>query len=214
LIRLSEAIAKANCVTDVTEKFVLEAFDLLRQSIVTVERDDVDVDDEEEPTRAPSRHRDSDSPMADEDAPETEETQQQQETTPAPTRQRTKVTFEKFAKIQHMLATRIRDYEEAEGEGIPHDELIVWYTEQIEDEIDSVEQLGEESKLAGKVAKRMIKVSLSCGTARPHTNIAQDSIIMPIRGEGLMDEDDADTQPQAAQVTYVLHPNCGIFEDS
>ncbi|KPI42367.1 DNA replication licensing factor mcm6 [Cyphellophora attinorum] len=180
LIRLSEAIAKANCVTDVTETFVLEAFDLLQ------------------PTRAPSRPRDSDSPMADEDAPDTEDAQQQQETTPAPTRQRTKVTFEKFAKIQHMLATRIRDYEEAEGEGVPHDELIVWYTEQIEDEIDSVEQLGEESKLAGKVAKRMIK----------------DSTIMPIRGEGLMDEDDADAQPQAAQVTYVLHPNCGIFEDS
>lgn len=46
--------------------------------------------------------------------------------------------------------------------------------------------------------------------------ILQDSIIMPIRGEGLMDEDQADgadAAQQPAQVTYVLHPNCGIFEE-
>ena len=159
LIRLSEAIAKANCVEDVTEAMVIEAFDLLRQSIVTVERDDVDVDDDEQPIRAASHARDLDSSMADADASaDGDGDQQQQETTLAPAAQRTKITFEKFAKIQHILATKIRDHEEAEGEGIPHDELIVWYTEQMEDEIDNIEQLGEESKLAGKVVKRMIKV--------------------------------------------------------
>lgn len=47
MIRLSEAIAKANCVDDVTEGFVREAFNLLRLSIISVEKDDVEVDDEE-----------------------------------------------------------------------------------------------------------------------------------------------------------------------
>lgn len=158
LIRLSEAIAKANCVEDITEDMVVEAFDLLRQSIITVERDDVEVDDDE-PARAASQARETDSPMADGDAnADGDEGEQRQESTPAPATQRTKITFEKFAKIQHMLATKVRDYEEDEGEGIPHDELIVWYTEQIEEEIDNVEQLTEEGKLAGKVVKRMIKV--------------------------------------------------------
>ena len=45
MIRLSEAIAKANCVEDITPAMVQEAFNLLRMSIISVEKDDVDVDD-------------------------------------------------------------------------------------------------------------------------------------------------------------------------
>lgn len=37
---------------------------------------------------------------------------------------------------------------------------------------------------------------------------------MPIRGEGLVDEDDERQPSQGGdEVTYVLHPNCGIFEE-
>lgn len=40
---------------------------------------------------------------------------------------------------------------------------------------------------------------------------------MPIRGEGLVDEDgDAagvDGEGREEKVTYVLHPNCGIFDE-
>ncbi|KAI9830628.1 MAG: hypothetical protein M1819_005438 [Sarea resinae] len=57
MIRLSEAIAKANCVEDVTPNFVREAFNLLRQSIISVEKNDVEVDDEDEDgADVPSRH--------------------------------------------------------------------------------------------------------------------------------------------------------------
>ncbi len=48
MIRLSDAIAKANCVDDVTPNFVREAFNLLRQSIISVEKDDVEVEDDED----------------------------------------------------------------------------------------------------------------------------------------------------------------------
>src|SRR5690606_28476445 len=48
LIRLSEAIAKANCVEDISPGFVREAYNLLRQSIIKVEQDDVEVDDEDD----------------------------------------------------------------------------------------------------------------------------------------------------------------------
>ncbi|KAG9000948.1 MCM DNA helicase complex subunit mcm6 [Tulasnella sp. 427] len=47
MIRLSEAIARANCTNEVLPAFVEEAFKLLRQSIIHVESDDVDLDDEE-----------------------------------------------------------------------------------------------------------------------------------------------------------------------
>ncbi|KAF8622100.1 hypothetical protein AX15_007237 [Amanita polypyramis BW_CC] len=47
MIRLSEAIARANCTSEITPAFVREAFSLLRQSIIHVEQDDIDFDEEE-----------------------------------------------------------------------------------------------------------------------------------------------------------------------
>ena len=48
MIRLSEAIARANCVDEITPAFVREAFNLLKQSIIHVDRDDVEVEEEVE----------------------------------------------------------------------------------------------------------------------------------------------------------------------
>src|SRR5436190_10148855 len=48
MIRLSEAIARANCVNEITPAFVKEAYNLLKQSIIHVEKDDVEMDDEED----------------------------------------------------------------------------------------------------------------------------------------------------------------------
>jgi len=47
MIRLSEAIARANCTNEITPAFVREAYSLLRQSIIHVEQDDIDFDEEE-----------------------------------------------------------------------------------------------------------------------------------------------------------------------
>ncbi|KAK7462684.1 MCM DNA helicase complex subunit mcm6 [Stygiomarasmius scandens] len=47
MIRLSEAIARANCTSEITPAFVREAYSLLRQSIIHVEQDDIDFDEEE-----------------------------------------------------------------------------------------------------------------------------------------------------------------------
>ena len=48
MIRLSEAIARANCSNEITPAIVREAYSLLRQSIIHVEQDDINFDDEEE----------------------------------------------------------------------------------------------------------------------------------------------------------------------
>ncbi|KAG0678580.1 MCM DNA helicase complex subunit mcm6 [Pichia californica] len=47
LIRLSEAIARANCKDDVTPTLVAEAYDLLKQSIIRVEKEDLEFDDDD-----------------------------------------------------------------------------------------------------------------------------------------------------------------------
>lgn len=36
---------------------------------------------------------------------------------------------------------------------------------------------------------------------------------MPIRGEGLVDDDEDQQRDEQQQVSYVLHPNCAIFDD-
>ncbi len=42
----------------------------------------------------------------------------------------------------------------------------------------------------------------------------QDSVIIALRGEGLVEDDDEDAEASATnqRLSYALHPNCGIFD--
>lgn len=196
LIRLSEAVAKANCVEEVIPKFVIEAYDLLRQSIVTVEKDDVEVEDDA-PARAnedpdqemADRDRDGDSPMRDDG----------EEARPAPTQQqekaKTKITFDKYSKIMNVFVRRVREDEVNQGDGVEQEDLIVWYLEQIEGDLNSEEELMHERDLATKVLKRMVK----------------DRILLRIAQDLMPDADAPEATPEE-RIVYVLHPNCAVEE--
>jgi DNA replication licensing factor MCM6 len=164
LIRLSEAIAKANCVEDVTEAMVLEAFSLLRLSIISVEKDDVDVEDEDIPEIVQPNGDREDSPMADAGEgpsgyiPATGEVDGE-----ARPRQRTKITFDKYNKMLNILARRINEEEQTTGDGIGDEELQQWYLESIEEELQTEEDLTGEQELVKKVLKRMVKVRFFFG---------------------------------------------------
>ena len=177
MIRLSEAIAKANCVDDVTPNFVREAFNLLRQSIISVEKDDVEVEEDEDEVlnngtangHADDRDRDGDSPMADgddddqdgdgdgDDGPDGAAARRASQT-PAPQSRRTKITYDKYMAILNMLVQRVNEDEMTSGEGVEHEDLVVWYLEQKEDEINNVDEHDQEKELVRKVIKRMVKV--------------------------------------------------------
>lgn len=179
MIRLSEAIAKANCVDDVTPNFVKEAFNLLRQSIISVEKDDIEVEDDEDDVvnngTANGNRRDrndGDSPMADagddddDDEPDGDDGaagRARASQTPAPTPQgsgKTKITYDKYMAILNLLVRRVNEDEQTMGEGVEHEELVLWYLERVEDELGSVEEGEEERELVGKVLRRMVKVCL------------------------------------------------------
>ncbi|KAI4253836.1 MAG: hypothetical protein LQ352_003445 [Teloschistes flavicans] len=193
MIRLSEAIAKANCVDDVSPHFVREAWNLLRQSIISVEKDDVEVDDEEEDA-VDGAMRDGDSPMADAGDEEVDGDGERQASA-QPARQRTKITYDKYMAILNMVVRKVNEEEGATGEGMEHEDLVMWYLEQKEDEFESQDQVEEERELVGKVLKRMVK----------------DNILMQIRGEGLVgDEGEHDAEQEKRM--YVLHPNCAVEE--
>lgn len=190
MIRLSEAIAKANCVEDVTPNFVREAYGLLRQSIISVEKDDIEVDEEEDEVIDPAlnnaggeensgRDGDGDSPMADGDAPPppphdnngdgdddgnagvTGAARARGSQTPAPPpqpRRKTKIEYDKYMSILNLLVHRVNQDDIEDGNGVEHNELVVWYLEQKEDELNSQEELETERDLVAKVLKRMVKV--------------------------------------------------------
>ena len=158
MIRLSEAIAKANCVEEVTPNFVREAFNLLRQSIISVEKDDVEVDDEDyvdaDDTDGPDG---SDSPMQDTGEDETGLGR----ASAAPglsTSRRTKISYDRYMAILNLMVRRVNEDEMTNGQGVEHDELVVWYLEQKESELNTQEELETERGLVEKVLRRMIKV--------------------------------------------------------
>lgn len=154
MIRLSEAIAKANCVTEVTPDFVREAFNLLRQSIIHVERDDVEVEDEaEQNDEVPA-----DGEM-DVDADSNGESQlRDPSATPVLEKAKTKITYDRYMAILNQLVMRVVEDQSSAEDGVEEEELLVWYLEQREMEIETQEDLEDERALAKKVLKRMVKV--------------------------------------------------------
>lgn len=168
MIRLSEAIAKVNCVEEVAPHMVIEAYDLLKQSIIRVEKEDVDVDedDEEEVNRVRREDGDGDSPMADgnDDGDDGGEGPSggagvEMNGTPAPPRkQKTKITSDKYNSIVYLLTQRIQQDELENGDGVGGDTLVEWYLEQKEGDLGDEDEYHAEKELVRKVIKRMVKV--------------------------------------------------------
>lgn len=183
LIRLSEAIARAHCVDTVSEHFVQEAYNLLRASIVKVDHEDIEMDDDWIPLgeRAVDRSRQSDSlnrSVANADAAE-----------PAPTKVR--VTYDRYMELMKMLITEIaRRTGYDDNDGVEGNDIENWYLLTQEDQIDSEERYHEEKRLVHKVLRRMVR----------------DHILMELRGDNPHEEDDALRQ----NVRYVIHPNAAL----
>ena len=164
MIRLSEAIAKANCVNDVTPAFVREAYNLLRQSIISVEKDDVEVEDEVDegvvtgggPVQGEGDAEMNDGGNAEMGGASTAPDPAGQINGQQP--QRTKITYDKYMAILNLLVRRVNDDELSSGEGVEEKDLVLWYLEQKEDEFSTEEELEHEKVLVAKVIKRMVKV--------------------------------------------------------
>ncbi len=160
MIRLSEAIAKANCVGDITPEFVKEAYNLLRQSIISVEKDDVEVEDEDDEAllaaALAAEQQDGDAAM-DEDEPAAS---RDRTATPAVApREKTKITHDKYVAMRNMFVKRVNEDQEETQDGVEEEELLVWYLEQKENEMETQEDLEKERALAKKVLKKVVKVS-------------------------------------------------------
>ncbi|KAJ3510936.1 hypothetical protein NM208_g15481 [Fusarium decemcellulare] len=178
MIRLSEAIAK---------------------SIISVEHDDVEMYDEEPQEdgetllraadAASGRDREGDAAMEEE-----EEQQQPDGSSAAPEKRKHVITYENYIKMVNMFVQRVNDDESGSGEGVNGEDLVNWYLEQKEDELEGEDDYHREKGLANMVLKKMVK----------------ENILMALRGEGLTDGEEGSSS--AAHIIYVLHPNCAVEE--
>jgi DNA replication licensing factor MCM6 len=172
----------------ITPAFVREAYSLLRQSIIHVEQDDIDFDEEElegergdypsrtqqeinnqdvdmHPTTEGVSQEESSTAVGTSDGPgpavATSSTQVVGSDEPAPVAQpkrRMIITHDKFMTLQSLIVMHLTEVERRTGGGVERDELIDWYLEQKEGEVQSVEELDYERELIMKMLKRLVKV--------------------------------------------------------
>jgi len=227
MVRLSEAIAWANCTSEITPAFVREAYSLLRQSIIHVEQDDIDFDEEEVATipgnAQPKASEDDSQDVAMSGADDTEttdpmyaeqsgtdgstSTQPQGPMTaqipqgdagdgPASAKRRMVITHDKYMTLQSLIVLHLAAVERETGRGIDRDELIDWYLEIKEEEIQDVDELEYEKELITKVLKKLVK----------------DNYLIQITGDvqnslpTSMDESSG-TQGGDLRVFYMVHPS-------
>ncbi|KAJ6583774.1 mis5 protein [Mycena sp. CBHHK59/15] len=235
MIRLSEAIARANCTSEITPVFVREAYSLLRQSIIHVEQDDIDFDEEEleggrEGGRPPVTANGTDD-IDDEDkdiemsAAEIEAMDQMEassmpapaqpstapasgsdpasagiEDQPAPApKRRMIITHDKYMTLQSFIVLHITTTERETGSGVDRDDLIDWYLEVKEPEMQDPSDYEYEKELITKMLRKLVK----------------DNYLLEVRGdvqESLpsMDEDSQAAAPaegENVRVYYMVHPS-------
>jgi DNA replication licensing factor MCM6 len=144
---------------------------LLKQSIIHVEKDDIGFDEEDEAeaeaeaeaenvqtnsTEAPMDVDTTDVPTTDTGGPSSEPTQPKPARTKKP---QIRITYEKYMGIMTLVLGKLQTVERETGNGIKKSELVQWYLEEMEPDLNSVEELETEKALIGKVLIRLVKVS-------------------------------------------------------
>ncbi|POW19559.1 hypothetical protein PSHT_04539, partial [Puccinia striiformis] len=202
MIRLSEAIARAHCMEDITPAYVREAFNLLKQSIIHVEKDDIGLDEEDEEeaeTDAPMEVDTTEAPTTD-TAPITDSAGPSSTPTihakaTQPKKVQVKITYEKYMGIMALVLGKLQTVERETGNGLKKSELVQWYLEEMEPDLNSVEELETEKALIGKVLIRLVK----------------EKCIMELRGEGLQQEiEGGESSSTIKDPILLVHPECNI----
>ncbi|KAH7887383.1 MCM2/3/5 family-domain-containing protein [Phlebopus sp. FC_14] len=235
MIRLSEAIARANCTSEITPVFVREAYTLLRQSIIHVEQDDIDFDEEELEGERPARDTSGangidESQDVEMSAAEIEAMDQMEESSlglnraatssgagtssragsllpevppppPAAPKRRMVITHDKYVTLQSLVILHLAKMERDTGRGMDRDELIDWYLEQKEAEIQDVEELEYEKELITKVLRKLLKDHyLIQARGDAHDSLPDSMGEASAESSGAQDGEDV-------RVYYMVHPS-------
>ncbi|CCH45630.1 DNA replication licensing factor [Wickerhamomyces ciferrii] len=214
LIRLSESIARANCVDEITPTFVAEAYELLRQSIIRVEHDDVEVpedEDDEDAQRPPEQQDQAENLQQDQDAEGDQDMNDGNDRDDGASKKKKKlvISYEKFTKIVHIIVPKIAEVDRNNEEAMTLDAIADYYLHQIESELDTESKYWNEREIVFKVVKRLVK----------------ERTLMKIRdeldSETLEERQETESEREIRlsearkqlKMRYVLHPNTAIMEN-
>lgn len=78
--------------------------------------------------------------------------------TPAPPKPRMIITYDQYITLQSLIVMHLSKVEQETGNGLDRDELIDWYLESKEAEIDDVAELDRERELITKMLRKLVKV--------------------------------------------------------
>lgn len=242
MIRLSEAIARANCTSEIKPAFVREAYTLLRQSIIHVEQDDIDFDEEElegerEGERRPRATADDveesqDVEMSAAEIAAMDEAEQSYNESmglngagssglngatsdgisragsmapnappPPQPKRRMVITHDKYMTLQSLIVFHLAQVERETGKGVDRDELIDWYLETKEEDIQDVEELEYEKELITKMLRKLVKDNYLIEIRGD----VQDSL--PESMEESSGQPSMDSQDGNFRVYYMVHPS-------
>ncbi|CAJ0573879.1 unnamed protein product, partial [Mesorhabditis spiculigera] len=157
LVRLSEALARMKCSSEVTPAHVDRAAKLLSKSIIRVEQPDVLLDDDWDDEMLEQVTTNDDGLNKNNETAEAEG-DEGDENRVEPSK--LKIRYEVFKHIADMLVSHMRaDEEQAGGEenwnGVQASKLTEWFLATLESEIDSEQQLIEQKTICERVIKRL-----------------------------------------------------------
>lgn len=70
------------------------------------------------------------------------------------------VTHDQYMNLQSLVVLHLSEIERETGRGVDRDELIDWYLELKEGEVQDVDELEYERELITKMLKKLVRVSL------------------------------------------------------
>lgn len=144
LVRLSEAVARAHLDDQVLAEYVNMAFELQTGTLKRVERDNIELDpDMAAEDAAPAEAQEQAGGVAD-----AADVQQR-------SRGKSKIGYAEYQRIGQMLAAYLAQQEEA-GAEVKEEDLIAWYMEQVEEQIQTEAQLFEQQSLVSKIVRRLV----------------------------------------------------------
>ncbi|TKA57033.1 hypothetical protein B0A53_00989 [Rhodotorula sp. CCFEE 5036] len=219
MVRLSEAIARANCTEEITVEFVNEAYNLLSQSIIHVEKDDVDIDSDEDDAAGDNDDGGEDGGAGDDDGNGSPRRARTASATPAPSaapapaapapkKPKVTISYDKYMLLMQRIVYMIAEHEKEEGAGMPRSEVVQTYLDGIEDQLGTIEQLEAETQLVEKVLNKLIKEKYLLelrGPSKPAGGAADGEAPIAVDGEDQPEEEEDEP-------VLTVHPECDVLE--
>lgn len=153
LVRLSEALARFNFDEFIRPEYVLESAELLRKSIIRIDREQIDLNVGDRPDMINENRMDqyrSEQALKDQEKDELNRK--------ALVSRSIKISFDDYQRMTKAMALFIRERDRTEStEGVKQQDLIDWYVQDHIDEINSTEDAEQMVKMLTGVINRLVE---------------------------------------------------------